>query len=234
MLFLGQLVPQLAIEVRPDLGQSTDLVDAARRIDTERRVIDRQNPAQQRARAVHLGARAGHGAHCRQYSLGDTAMNALVQIAKLDRAHAALRIFKSHTRHQRHLGDKLVTAERAMQDRHMERVHHVLIMLKPVARHDDRPARTDAAVIRLDELARVQIFQHVIDRQDRLLLRRSHIGEDQAIAFLKRIVRLAHLATRRRAHIRLARLFDTATVHGKHPTVVAAADTLFFDTPVIE
>ena len=42
--------------------------------------------------------------------------------------------------HQRHLRGELRAAERAVQDRHVERVHQVLVVLQPVA-GDDRGAR---------------------------------------------------------------------------------------------
>src|SRR6185312_270265 len=86
-------------------------------------------------------------------------------------------------------------------------VDDVLKMLQPVAGNDIGPAAADRRIIGLDELAIVHVFQAFVARQGRLLLGRSEIGEDQAVAFLHGVPGLAHLVLEQAA-LGLAGLFE--------------------------
>ncbi len=87
----------------------------------------------------------------------------------------------------------------------MERVHQVLVVLEPVAGDDGGPAAAHAAVVGLEELARVERLEDLVARQHGLALGRAHVGEDQAVALLHRVPGLAHpLALRGRRRARRA------------------------------
>ncbi len=78
-----------------------------------------------------------------------------------------------------------------------------------------------------------QILEPVVARQRRLLGRRAHIGEDEAVAFLERIPGLADFLALAPA-LGLARLIEAASLHVEEPAVIAAADAVILDPPVIE
>ena len=120
-----------------------------------------------------------------------------------------------------------------MQHRHMERIDDVLEMLQPVARNDRRPAAADRGIVGLDEFALVHRLQAIVARQHRLLLRRSHVGEDQAVVLFQRIPGLAHLVPEAAA-VRLARLLQAMAGRVELPAVVAAADAVVLDLAIIE
>jgi len=84
---------------------------------------------------------------------------------------------------------------RAVQDDDMIGIDDILEMLQPVAGHDLRAAAADAAVVGIDELARVEDFQALVARQHRFLLGWAHIGEGQSVKFLHGIPRLTHAIT---------------------------------------
>src|SRR5207245_424100 len=63
-------------------------------------------------------------------------------------------------------------------------------------------------------------------------LRRTEIGEHQAVALLERIPGLPEPFTQRVAAIWLTRLLDAAALHVEQPAVVAAADASFLDLAV--
>ena len=112
-------------------------------------------------------------------------------------------------------------------------IDHVLEMLQPVAGNDGRSAAADRGVVGLDELAVVHFFQRFVARQHRLFLGRSHIGEDQPVAFLDRVPGLAHLVLELAA-VGLAGLFEAMAFGVEFPAVVAAADAVLLDLAVIE
>ena len=65
-----------------------------------------------------------------------------------------------------------------------------------------RPAAAEARVVGLEHLARRELLEDVDARQQRLAVGRAEVGEDEAVALLERIPRLAHVvlaACRRRA-----------------------------------
>ena len=120
-----------------------------------------------------------------------------------------------------------------MQNRDVERVRHVFVMLKPVAGHDRAAARADAAVVGFDKLARLEHFQAVVARQHGLLLRWAHIGKDQSVALLHRIPGLAHPIAFEPT-FGLARLLEAAPLGVEQPAVIAAANPALLDATVIE
>src|SRR5260370_1997389 len=124
-------------------------------------------------------------------------------------------------RHARSHLRELAPAMWAMQDDDMIGIDDILEMLQPVAEHDLRAAAADAAVVAIDELARVEHFQAFVARQHGFLLRRVHVGEDQAVKFLHRIPRLAHAAAAPPTP-RLARLLPSAASRAQPPAPLAA------------
>ena len=96
-----------------------------------------------------------------------------------------------------------------------------------------RAAAADGGIIRLDELAVVHLFQAFVARQRRLLLGRSEIGEDQAVALLHGVPGLAYLVLEQAA-LGLAGLFEAMALGVELPAVIAAADAVFLDLAVIE
>src|SRR4051812_9317844 len=104
-------------------------------------------------------------------------------------------------------------------------------MLQPVAGDDGRSAAADGSVVGLNELAVVHFFQALVARQYRLLLGRSHIGEDQPVALKDRIPGLANLFLELAA-FRLAGLFEAMALGVELPAVIAAANAVFLDLAV--
>ena len=164
---------------------SPRLLDPAGDIDAERGVVDRQRPADRFDAGELRDPRIGHHAQRGEGGFGHPVEN-LAVVLVADRAHgdAARRHLELHLRHRGHHVGELRTAERAVQHRHVVGIDHVLEMLQPVAGNDGRAAAADRAVVGLDELAVVHLFQAFVARQHRLFLGRSHIGEDQPVAFL--------------------------------------------------
>ena len=123
-----------------------------------------------------------------------------------DRLHALVGQLPGHLGHEAHRLGELRAAEGAVQDRDVERVHQVLVVLEPVARDDGGPAAAHAAVVGLEELARRRsVSSDLVARQHGLALGRAHVGEDQSVALLHRIPGLAHpLALRGRRRARTA------------------------------
>ncbi len=115
----------------------------------------------------------------------------------------------------------------------MEGVRDVLVVLQPVARHDGAAAGADAAVVGFDHLAGIETLEAFIARQHRLFVRRPHIGEDQAVAFLNRIPGLAHAIALEPA-FRLARLVEAAPLRIEQPAVVTAANAALLDPAIVE
>jgi hypothetical protein len=120
-----------------------------------------------------------------------------------------------------------------VEDRHVKRVHQVFVVLQPVARNDGGAAAAHAAVVGFEELARVECLQHVVTRQHRLTVRRTHVREDQPVALLHRIPRLPH-ALALAAAIGLARLLETVALHVEEPAVIAAADAARLHPAVVQ
>ena len=120
-----------------------------------------------------------------------------------------------------------------MQDRHVKAVDDVLEVLQPVAGNDCRPATAETRVVGLEELAEPELLQHVDARQHGLGLRRTEICEDEPIALGHRIPRLAHVAAQLAA-LGLARLIQAAPVGRELPAVIAAANTVVFDSAVVK
>src|SRR5207245_8434866 len=85
----------------------------------------------------------------------------------------------------------------------------------------------------LDELAVVHCFQAFVARQGRLLLGRSEVGEDQAVALLQGIPGLPYLVLEQAA-LGLAGLFEAMALGVELPAVIAAADAVLLDLAVIE
>ena len=115
----------------------------------------------------------------------------------------------------------------------MEGIHHVLEVLQPVARHDRGAAAADARVVGIDELSVVEDLQRVIARQDGLPLGRAHVGEEQTVALLHRIPRLAHEVAVAPA-VRFARLLQAVSLDVEQPAVIAAAEPALLDLAVVE
>jgi hypothetical protein len=122
---------------------------------------------------------------------------------------------------------------RAVQDDDMIGIDDILEMLQPVAGHDLRASAADAAVVGIDEFARVEDFQALVARQHRLLPGWAHISEDQPIKFLHGIPRLAH-AVAEQAAFGFAGLLQAATFDVEQPAMIAAADAALLDLAVIE
>ena len=213
---------------------SPRLLDPAGDIDAERGVVDRQRPADRFDAGELRDARVGHHAQRGEGGFGD-AVEHLAVVLVADRAHgdAARRHLELHLRHRGHHVGELRPAERAVQHRHVVGVDHVLEMLQPVAGDDGRAAAADRGVVGLDELAVVHLLQAFVARQHRLFLGRSHIGEDQPVAFLDRIPGLAHLVLELAA-VGLAGLLQAMALGVELPAVIAAADAVFLDLAVIE
>ncbi len=112
-------------------------------------------------------------------------------------------------------------------------IDHVFEVLQPVAGNHGRSAAADRGVVGFDELAVVHLFQAFVAWQHRLFLIRSHIGEDQPIAFRNRIPGLAHFVPELAA-IRLAGLFEAAAFGVELPAVITAADAVLLDLAIIE
>jgi hypothetical protein len=120
-----------------------------------------------------------------------------------------------------------------VQHGHVVGIDHVFEMLQPVAGNDGWSAAADGRIIRLDEFVIVHLFEAFVARQRRLLLGRSQIGEDQAIAFLQGIPGLPYLVLEQTAR-GFAGLFEAMAFDVELPAVVAAADAVFLDLAVIE
>src|SRR5204863_6389122 len=235
VLLFGQLPPELAVHLRAPAPELAALADPARGIDTEVGIVDRHHPADGLHPAVASDARIRHHAQRRQDRLGDAQEHAAIcELAHAGRLEAARRGLELHLRHHAHHGHELRAAEAAVQDRHVIRIHQVLVVLQPVARHDDAAARAYARVVRVDELAGRELLQRVEPRQRGLLLRRPHVGEYQAVALLERIPGLAHGVSVLRAGLGLAGLLEAVALHVEEPAVITAADAALVDAAIIE
>src|SRR5579864_4244729 len=235
VLGLGHLAPGLAVEARARGAEARPVAaHAPRHIDTEVRVVDRQDPADLLAALIVLDARVRHHAQGRQHHLGDAVMHRAVRQPPILRApQAARRRHEIHLGHDRHLRDELRAAEAAVQDRHVERVHDVLEMLQPVARHQRPAAAADAAIVGLQFLVVGKFLEDVVARQHRPPVRRAEIGEDQTVPLFEGIPRLAHAVAVTSA-LGLAGLVEAAALHVEQPAVIAAADAVLLAAPVIE
>ena len=141
MLGGGQLLPELAVEPRADARDLARLPHAARGVDAEARVVERQHPADRLHPRVLRHARVRDDAQRRQHRLADPVQHGAVGQAPVgDRLHAPVGQLPGHLGHEAHRRGELRAAEGAVQDRDVERVHQVLVVLEPVAR-DDRRAR---------------------------------------------------------------------------------------------
>jgi len=81
------------------------------------------------------------------------------------------------------------------------------------------------------------VLEHVVAREHGFLLRRAHVGEEQAQVLQDRIPRLAEGLAVARAQVllrRLARHVEAAALHVEEPAVIAAADTRGLDLAVVE
>ena len=115
------------------------------------------------------------------------------------------------------LGGELGAAVHRMQPHRVERVHEVFLALEPVAvlgaPHPGSEARLQRASLRL---------QDVVTRQQRHLLQRPHVGEQQSAIFLHRVGGVPDMVLDR-AVGRLQRHVEDASLHVVEPAVVAAA-----------
>ncbi len=234
MLRFGQLEPALAVEAGPHAGERASLPNPTGDVDAHRGVVHGQHPADRLHALESSDPRAGHHAKGRD----DRFRHPLEQLARLAGAtlhalHAPFADREGHVGEPAHHFHELRTAERAVQDRHVERIDHVLEVLEPIARHDRGTAAPDARIVGLDPFAGVEFLQTGVARQRRPALGRPHVGEDQAVAFGERVPGLAHVRLRDTPH-RLARLVDAASFHVEHPPVIAAAETACLHLAVIE
>ena len=79
-----------------------------------------------------------------------------------------------------------------MKDRHVVRVHAILMMLQPIARHITCTGRGNAGIVRHNFPALGQILQHVIAGKRRFFVERTKIDPDKAVSFCGWIPRLAN------------------------------------------
>src|SRR5262249_49375049 len=230
VLLLAELAPELAVHSRALRAELTGGGDASRGVDAEARVVDRDHPADRLHLAERPQARARHDAMRPQPRLGDAVEDlAVLELAHAGRLRAARRRVELHFRHHAHRRHELVAAEAAVQDRHVIRIHQILVVLQPVARHDDTAARTDARIVGLERFAPRQLFHHVLAPQHGPLVRGPHEGEDEAVALLDGIPGLAHGVAVLRAALGLARLIEAVAVDVVQPAVIAAADAALLD-----
>lgn len=106
----------------------------------------------------------------------------------------------------------------------MRRIHAVFLDLQPVA----RPERWGAD----NQLVAWQVIG-IEHRERRFLVRRSHIGKDQARVFMHRVSPMTEPILQRTIG-RLAWRFKDRAVNVEQPAVVAAADAPVGDQPVFK
>ena len=150
------------------------------------------------------------GRYCRRAGSGSTRSvgSAASLTRRKRRPSASLReLTTSHAalgRVPRHLaasapsaGTNCVPLNDAVQDRHVEAVDEVLVVLQPVAGNDLRARRRRCCWSSASsDSPSPSCSSTSIARQHRLLLGRAEVGEDQAVALLDRIPGLAHVAAR--------------------------------------
>src|SRR5438552_46465 len=83
-------------------------------------------------------------------------------------------------------------------------------------------------------LAFVESLQQVVTRQRRLAIGWTEVREDQSVLLGYGIPGLANAIAQTQSAFGLARLFQAAAFRIEKPAVIAAADSLFFHSAVIE
>ncbi len=196
------------------------------------RVVDRQQPAHRFAFAGTRRHGIGDQPRIGQHAFDDAQESlAVIGRAARDRLDAVRRQFPGDLRHPAHQIVELRAAVRAVQDRHVIVVRHVVEMMCPATGNDDRAAGNE--VRGFDDLVGVELVEHIPARQHRLFLGRAKIGEDQPIAFFDRIPGLAHMVAML-AELGLARLFEAMAFSVEEPAVIATADAAILDLAVIK
>src|SRR6202035_18648 len=107
---------------------------------------------------------------------------------------------------------ELSAAEGTVQDRDVEGIEHIFIMLEPVAGRDRAAAAADRRIVGINELAFVHGFKAIVARLHRLLVRWPHVGEDQTVAFFDGIPRLSN-SVAMLAHLRFAGLLEAMALY---------------------
>ena len=141
VLFLGQIKPGLAVVARAKFRQSAFFSHASGRVDAVGRIVDRQHPADRFNGSIFTYAGIRHYAQGRHRRLGNAQEGfAIVHAPGGGHFDAHGRGVEDDLRHARHLRGELHAGKRTVQDRHMEGIDDILVVLQPVAWRDRRSA----------------------------------------------------------------------------------------------
>src|SRR5262249_17467078 len=128
----------------------------------------------------------------------------------------------------------LRAAEGGVQYVNVKGIHHVVVHVHPTVGNDRErvvPGGAKASDSRPHNLVRRQVLQDVVTRQDGFPLRRAQIREDEPVALLDRIPRLARRISMA-SSVWFAWLIQASALDIKQPTVIAASDSSGFHSPV--
>src|ERR1700733_14922169 len=123
-----------------------------------------------------------------------------------------------------------------MQHLHVERIHHIVVHVKPAVRHHTERAisgRAEAADAHPHRFGCSDVFEIVVSRQHWLSFTGAQVGKHQAVALFDGIPGLPRVLTMAAA-IGLAWLVQTTSLRIEQPTVITAADAVGFDAAVIQ
>ncbi len=201
-------------------------------------VVDRHGD--QEAPEAHVVVQRGDRAHVGQQRLAHAQMGlAIAQVPVLDRADAIGRVLEGHLGQDGVGLHELDAVQVAVQPIQMERIQYIIVQLEPVVIIADQGLHVAAelgqgrwvqAPARQHDLALVQVLGEGEAREGRLLLRRAHVGPDQAEFLDQRIPGLARAG--RRLGPRLTGHLQHMAFRVEQPAVVAAADAALLDLAV--
>jgi hypothetical protein len=128
----------------------------------------------------------------------------------------------------------VIAADHLVQDRQVPRIHHVLVVLEPVAvaHVADRVISPDAHSLERHVLAITRVVD-VVHGEERLLVRRPHVHEYQAAELVRRVGGMLDVLLAAEIR-RLARHFAHPAFGIEQPAVIAAADSLLLDATPFE
>ena len=196
VLGFAQLPPELAVHLRAHPADVARLLDPAGDVDAEVRVVDRQHPADRLDRAVPAEARARHDAQRRQRRLGDAPAGACRRRA----CASSRRARRARSCSTRPSGICAIAGTNWWPEKTPCRIGtwklsttfskccsqlHGMICGPP-------PPRLESSAS--SDSPGASCVEDVDARQQRLPVGRAEVGEDQAVALLERIPRLAHVA----------------------------------------
>ena len=233
MFFLGQLEPALVARIYGQALRRFVFGLAQHGHDPSGGLVDRQSPRQIVGLAQHRQGRRRDNPHVGNPGLGHAVQGRpVVELTVLGRRDAPIVTLKIDAGPDLQLGVELGAADRVVKDEHVIRVHRVLVGLEPVAGRDCRPAERKM-IDDHDLLVVAQVLEDVVPREDRLLVRGPHVGEQHAVVFDHRVPGLAIRSLITPA-VGLTGLIEALPVGAEEPAVIRTPNAVVFDATEVQ